>query len=449
LLATLMPDHYKVQRVQARITEIEHTLEIEKVALLKRSQSDYEEALRKEKMLSGAYTSQTHAVSAQSDKASQYAMLKRDVDTEQTLYQTLLQRSNEAALIALAPTSSIRVVDEASPSRVPVSPVPASDIPVWSLAGGGLGYGLILLREFARRKKRTKLFDAPGHSQNVLGVPELGVIPSTQIFHPKKKMPFATFSRNTQPMLEMQELATSNKNGDSVTGSWQNDRSSMLSESFRQTLVSLLRTKPQGHSPVYVITSAGPGEGKTTLCVNLARAMAETGERVLIVDADLRRPSVHNLLGSSDRVGLSDILAGHSEIEDVALASYIQSTYVENLSVITHGLTKVETPALLFFSPRVGLLVSLLQSKFDCILFDTAPALPFPDARLWGKHSDGVVMVVRSGVTTREGASAACERFLNDGISVLGTILNDWTPSREASAGYQYGYYASSGQKRP
>src|SRR6202035_1523201 len=106
---------------------------------------------------------------------------------------------------------------------------------------------------------------------------------------------------------------------------------------------------------------------------------------------------------------------------------YIQPTQIDNLSVMTHGLTKSETP--LFFSPRVPELVALLQARFDCVLFDTAPTLPFPDARLWGKHSDGVVLVVRAGVTTREGAAAACERFLSDGIPVLGTILNDWNPT--------------------
>ncbi len=447
LLATLMPENPKVERVQARITEIERTLETEKVALLNRSKSDYEEALRKERMLSGAYSSQTHAVSAQSDKSAQYAMLRRDVDTEQTLYMNLLQKSSEAALVALVPTSSIRVVDEASPNRVPISPNPSKDIPVGAFAGAGLGYGLILLREFVRRQKLTKLFDAPGYSQLVLGVPELGVIPSTEMFNPRKRLSVRSSSRGSDAVLDVNSLDVATENGDSVLDSWQDDRSSMLSESFRQTLVSLLRTKPQNHSPVYVITSAGPGEGKTTLSINLARAMAETGQRVLLVDADLRRPNIHSRLGMDNHEGLSDILTSPLDIKDIELSTFVQPTQIDNLSVMMHGLMKVETPALLFFSPKVSILISLLQSKFDCILFDTAPALPFPDARLWGKYSDGVVMVVRSGVTTREGASAACERFLNDGVSVLGTILNDWAPTGGASDAYKYGYYQTANSK--
>jgi Mrp family chromosome partitioning ATPase len=93
--------------------------------------------------------------------------------------------------------------------------------------------------------------------------------------------------------------------------------------------------------------------------------------------------------------------------------------------------------------------VSLVQGQFDCVLFDTAPALPFPDARLWAKHADGIVLIVRAGVTTREGASAACERFLSDGIPVLGTILNDWTPQADSGmAYYYYNRYSSAGPKR-
>jgi Mrp family chromosome partitioning ATPase len=106
----------------------------------------------------------------------------------------------------------------------------------------------------------------------------------------------------------------------------------------------------------------------------------------------------------------------------------------------------METPALLFFSPRVKELLGLLRRQFDTILIDTAPALQFPDARLWGKHSDGVVLIVRSGITTREGASSACQRFLDDGIPVLGSILNDWAPRIGGEQGQYFYRYSSYGK---
>jgi polysaccharide biosynthesis transport protein len=439
LTATLTAENPKVRRIQAQITETEATLEKEKAAFLKRVQSDYEEALAREKLLTGAYNAQTHSVSAQADKSAQYATLKREVETEQTLYNSLLQQSTQAALVALAPSSSIRVVDAANPQPTPVSPKPFRDIPEAGLAGGVLGYGIFFLQEMLRRKKLNALFDGPGRSQNVLGVPELGVIPSTQITQPPRKLLFAPNGRRSQAAVSAN--GDSRARGISVSPS---DRSSYLSESFRQTLVSLLRTKPRGHNPVYIISSAGPGEGKTTLSANLARAMAEVGHRVLLVDADLRRPHLHSLLGAGDEPGLSDILGSPIELENLALADYIQPTQVPNLSVMTHGLNATENPAILFFSPKVGELVSLLQGSFDCVLLDTAPAIQFPDARLWGRHSDGVVLVVRAGVTTREGASLACERFLSDGIPVLGTILNDWTPPDSSAHAFYYSHYEKS-----
>ncbi|MDQ1470462.1 MAG: polysaccharide biosynthesis transport protein, partial [Bryobacterales bacterium] len=347
LTATLTPEHYKVKRIQAQITETQQTFEKETASLRKRLQSDYEEALRREKLLGGAYNAQTHAVSGQADKASQYAMLKRDVDTQQQLYNVLLQQSSQAALIALAPSSSIRVVDAATPNPVPSSPKPAKDIPTWAVAGGALGYGLLVLREMSRRRKLTKLFDTPGHTQTILGVPELGVIPSTQVAVPRRKLPFSVSPR--RDVVPEDDVLS-----EAESGGWQNNSSSFLSESFRQTLVSLLRNKPKDHKPVYVITSAGPGEGKTTISANLARAMAEVGHRVLLVDADLRRPALHNLLGSNEHEGLKDILAGSTEIRNLSLDRYIQETGVNNLSVMTHGIKKEDAPALLFFSPRLS-----------------------------------------------------------------------------------------------
>jgi capsular exopolysaccharide synthesis family protein len=447
LTATLTAENPRVRKVQDQINEMEKALTNEEASLIKRVQSDYEEALRREKLLTGAYNAQTHSVSAQADKSSQYAMLKRDVDTDQQLYNNLLQQSSQAALVALAPTSSIRVVDAAIPNSQPSSPNPAKDIPTWAFAAGVLGYALLLLREMARRKKLEKLFDSPGYTQTFLGVPELGVIPSTQIAQPARKLLTVAQWRPWQSAGNGKEPDTATENGHSTPSVGGNGyQSTLLSESFRQTLVSLLRTKPRGHNPVYVITSAGPGEGKTTLSANLARAMAEIGQRVLLVDADLRRPHVHTLLELGDHRGLSDVLAGPVEIGDLALDDFIQPTRIDNLSVMTHGLTESETP--LFFSDRVAGLVALLRTRFDCILFDTAPALPFPDARLWGRHSDGVVLVVRAGVTTREGASVACERLLADGIPVLGTILNDWNPMAGSALPYYYKSYQSAGPKQ-
>lgn len=457
LTATLTPEHYKVQKIQAQITELEQTLDKEKAGLLKRLENDYQEALRREKLLSGAYSAQTHAVGAQADKASQWAMLKRDAEMAQQVYNNLLQQSNQAAMIALVPASNIRVVDAAIVDNIPSTPVPVRDIPIGAFLMGGLGYGLLWRREVAQRKRLTRIFESPGYTRTILGVPELGVIPSAAVDRPKKSMAQASLRRlSLAHALWRRQKAGS---GDQPMGmvpvngqptlefaTWQN-QSPILAESFRQTLTSILRTKPIGKCPVYVITSGGPGEGKTTLSANLAIAMATIGQRVLLIDADLRRARLHSVFGLDNRSGLSDLLTSTDSLDGANLDAYLCPTQVDNLRVMTHGLAEVGTSATLFFSPRVQALLTALRKQFDFILLDTAPVLLFPDARLWGKHADGVVLVVRAGVTTREGAMAACRRFAEDGVAVLGTILNDWNPKEGSPGQYYYHSYGSYGKK--
>src|SRR5262249_27411924 len=146
LLLTREPAHPAVRRLQEQIDLLQQAYEKEKAGVLKRLSSDYEEAVRKEKLLSQAYSSATNALGGQADKASQYATLKRDMELAQQVYTMLLQQSTQAALVALVPSSNIRVVDAAIPVPVPVAPKPLTDITIWALAGGCLGYGLVWLR---------------------------------------------------------------------------------------------------------------------------------------------------------------------------------------------------------------------------------------------------------------------------------------------------------------
>src|SRR5450759_945389 len=341
LTATLMPEHYKVQKIQAQVTELEQTLEKEKTGLLKRLDSDYQEALRREKLLSGAYNVQTHAVGAQLDKSSQYAMLKRDAEMAQQVYNNLLQQSNQAALIALVPASNIRVVDAAVVNNIPSTPLPIRDIPLGALFIGGLGYGLVSLRETARRKRLTQLFDSPGHTRTILGVPELGVIPSAAVDRPKKSMAQASW-RALKRGTDVQSLGISAENGHQTMefATWQN-KSSILAESFRQTMTSILRTKPKDQCPVYVVTSVGPGEGKTTVSANLAIAMAMIGQRVLLIDADLRGARRHSVFGLNNCPGLGDLLISTDALEGADLDAYLSPTKVDNLRLMTHGLAQI------------------------------------------------------------------------------------------------------------
>ena len=212
---------------------------------------------------------------------------------------------------------------------------------------------------------------------------------------------------------------------------------SMMADSFRGTLTSIIFSKQGGDRPrVLVLTSANPGEGKTTVVTNLAIALTEISRRVLLIDADMRRPRIHELFDLKNDYGLSDLLNSRSPLNRDPVDVMVQHTEVPGLYALPSG--SVETGASdLLYSPRLAELLLKMRGVFDTILIDTPPMLHLPDARVLGKLSDAVVMVLRAGETTRDVAVAACQRFREDGTPLLGTILNGWNP---ALTGYGYDY---------
>jgi len=443
LTTTLTPEHAKVQRLQAQLTELEQTLEKEKSGLLKRLESEYQEALRREKLLAGAYSAQTRSLGSQAERTGQYELLRRDVETAQQAYNNLLIQSGQAALVSMVPTSNLRVVDQAMVSSEPVSPEPWRDIPVGALLGMLLCYGIFLLVEMARNRRMMLRFDAPGHSAGVLGVPELGVIPSVEDETGSRRRLLGPLKR-LGPAKSKGEIIDLKPEGEPTEEpapilDWRS-RSPYLAESFRNTLTSILRTKPKDHQPVYVMTSAGPGEGKTTITANLGVVMAESGLRVLLVDADLRCSRLHKLFGMGRLPGLSELLTD-SGSRELKISAFCHPTGIERLWLMPHGTGEVESPSVLFFSSRMKEILQEVQGQYDVVLVDTAPALQFADARLIGAYSDGVVLVVRANHTSRESAMVIRERLTADGIPVLGTILNDWAPEADSETNYYYGGY--------
>ncbi|MBV9158145.1 MAG: CpsD/CapB family tyrosine-protein kinase, partial [Acidobacteriaceae bacterium] len=218
---------------------------------------------------------------------------------------------------------------------------------------------------------------------------------------------------------------------------------SMLAESFRSTLLSIVFAEEQGPPPqTFVLTSAGAGEGKSTLVSNLGIAIADVGHKVLLIDADLRRPRLHEIFGLTNERGLSSILREKIGLNgDVTLGGMIRQMDIPGLSVLTSG-PGTSSATNLLYGPYMPELLRYLRDHFDIILIDTPPMLQIPDARVLGRMSDKVILVVRAGLTTRDAALAARQRFSEDGTSLLGTILNDWNPKNSPNGYYgNYGYY--------
>jgi receptor protein-tyrosine kinase len=212
-----------------------------------------------------------------------------------------------------------------------------------------------------------------------------------------------------------------------------------LAEAYRATLTSILLPTLHGQGPrVLVLTSPEAGAGKTTVTSNLGMATAEIGRRVLLIDADLRRPRLHRLFEIPNSFGLTDILRITTPLEEIPVNQLVRQTKIPGLCLVPSGPTTDGLTSLLY-SPRLTEFLERVAKEFDLVLIDAPPMLYFADARVLGRHSDGVILVLRSGQTKRDAAILARQRFDEDGTCVLGTILNSWDLKNPRSP-YAYAY---------
>ncbi len=430
--ATLTPEHYKVQRVQAQINELKSEMQKERSNVLRRIGNEYTAAVRRERLLAEEHGSQEKVVADQSSKAIHYDTLRRDVDSNRRLYEVMLQRVKEASLATAMRDSNVLVVDRAKPPLLPYRPSLPMNSAIGLFGGVFLGFGFVILRDRIDRR-----INAPGDAQVYLDLPELGVIPldeaavSWQISNGLQPHRSASSlppkSAVTSSLCDCPELAT-----------WKR-KPSLLAECARTTLISILLPSQNGDCPrVVVLTSPSPGDGKTTVACNLSIAMAEIGRKVLLIDGDLRRPRLHKVFGVANSWGLSDVLWADNPLETVPISHLVRETEVSGLSLLPGGSCGV-TPSNLFYSPRMSRLLGRLRAEFDMIMIDATPMIHLADARVLGRLADGVILVVRAGQTTTDSALFASQRFAEDGTRVLGTVLNSWDP--KTSRGYGYGSY--------
>jgi polysaccharide biosynthesis transport protein len=286
-----------------------------------------------------------------------------------------------------------------------------------------LAFGIVVASEFVNRSVR-----APGESPFHLRVPELGVIPSRAAVADQVLLPNILPSKagvnGSKPKLEL------------VT--WQ-DRPSLLAEDYRNALTSILAANAKGRPRVILITSAGHGEGKSSTVSNLGIALAEINQRVLLIDADLRKPRLHDIFNLPNTWGLSDLLREKSSLLDCPIEALARKSEVDGLYVLPSGPGTVSITNLLY-STRMADLVERVRNDFDITIIDTPPMSYLSDARVLGQLADAAILVIRAGRTTRAEARTAKQRLVDDGIKVLGTILNGWEPKAKAKYGYGYGY---------
>lgn len=396
-LRTFKPEYPDMQRLQGQINETDRQVDAEIANIRASIKAQYDAARAQETLLTARIGGLKGDVLDLQSRSIQYNILKREVDTNRELYDSLLQRYKEIGVAGNVGTNNISVVDRAEVPESRHSPVLSRNLAIGLLLGVFAGVlAAFLLHHLDRSIHSPKALEALAHR------PVLGVIPR---------------------LAEGMTPATASA-----------DLRSPFSESYRSVRTALQFATKHGLPHSLLITSPGAREGKTTTALELARNIAQLGRRVVLIDADLRNPSIHRLLGVSNAVGLSSILSGATDA-----SAALQAGKDSNLSVITSGPLPPSPPELLAGDALPALLETLRQ-RFDTIVFDGPPVLGLADAPLLAHHIEATLLVAAAETTRSDALEGALQRLLAAQAHVLGTLLTHFD-LKGKGAGYGYGGY--------
>lgn len=427
LASSYTQQHYKVRRIRAQIEQLEQSIRGERTKITKRIQNEFEAAQRRERMLAAGYRNQARRVSEGAAQAVRYNLLQREAGTTRAIYEDLLRKVREAGIAAAVRARPARIADPARPPETPHRPRHG--------VNGALGLLTGLLFAAAAVVARSRLdrrLHEPGEAAAHLQLPELGVIPQSQESEAPGRLrrPYVVRVRwrrggeDRGPQgLHVQLGRRRPETGVELAAA---DRGpSLMAESFRAVLTSILYSGGGGKDRrLVLVTSPSPGEGKTTVVSNLGVALAGIGRRVLLIDADVRRPRLHALHGAPLTPGLAGCLE-QGPHQRFLRAEAVRPTQTPGLFVLPAGEAGASFASLLHSERASGLLAEA-RRDFDFVLVDTPPVLQIADARVLGRLADAVVLVFRAGRTSRDCAHAAAARLWQDGVPLLGTVLNSW-----------------------
>jgi succinoglycan biosynthesis transport protein ExoP len=392
------PAYPKVAQLNNQLGEIDRQTQLELKKVAERVKGEYMAALQQEQLLSAQFEKQKQEANKLNESAIEYSLLKRDVDTNRQLYEGLLQKLKEAGVTAGLKSNNIRLVDVARTPAAPSEPNIPRNLAFAFVLGLTSGIGLAFLLENMDNTVRTT-----EQAQVVSGLPPLGMIPLGS----PNGTSSTSLKRLTIASREAVEFVTVSR------------PHSQMAESYRALRTSLLLSNLGGPPKVIMVTSARPQEGKTTTAINSAIVLAQKGVRVLLVDADLRRPSVHKTLGLGPSSGLSNVLTGNATLEQAISESQI----LPNLFVLPAG-SPPPNPAELLASPQMKEILGELRGQFDHVVIDTPPTLSVTDAVVLSPRVDAIILVIRSGQTTKQALRRARDILMQVNAHVTGVLLN-------------------------
>ena len=391
--------HPEMLTVNASIQDAMRQLNLEMAKAVDSIRHDYDSALLEERTLATALEEQKTIATDLDRKSVTYTVLQRDAESNRELYQTLLKREKELQVLANSRGNNVRLVERAGIPQAPFSPNVRRAGMLGALVAFLVAFGLVLGLDYLDDTIKTP------EDVTRLGMPFLALIPAVR-------------GRRDRPVLY-----------------GHND----FSEAIRSLRTSLSLTTTTQTGTVVLVTSAQPLEGKTTTACNLATALAHGGARVLLVDADMRRPGVHKGFGLENECGLAELLSGQAP-----LAHAVQRLAEPNLWIMPAGTTPPNPSELLASGRMEALMAQMRQGPFDWVIVDTPPVLAVTDASILTQWVSGVAFVVGSEMTRRRMVERAIETLSAGRPRILGAVLNRVNVSRNK---YYYARHYGYGNK--
>ena len=405
LIVTFKPEYPKMKQLKARMDKIAGQIELEKKKIINAIKNDYETALKTQEYLNEKTEEQKQRAINLNDDATQYKILLREVNTNKSIYQSLLMRSKEIEASVGAAVTNIQLIDRARVPIYPYKPKVARNFLLGMLLGLFCGVGVAFLLECMDNTIKN-----PDELANRYHIPVLGLIP---------------FDRSKDTAREIMAVKS------------YSDPRSAVAESIRTAMTSI-NLSAIGQPPKSIlVTSILPSAGKSTISCNMALSYLSAGDKCLIIDADLRKPSLHKVFKSAGRgKGLSSVLTGLEKLQDV-----VNKTDYEGLHFISSG-PLPPNPAELISSRRMRELLRLVSKHYDHVIIDSPPYQGFAELLVLANMVDGTILVTVEGDTPREGVSHFRKSLLNIGGNILGTIMNKTGHKKGYGAYGGYKYYA-------
>jgi polysaccharide biosynthesis transport protein len=374
--------HPDIIRIKSAVEIADSKLRGEVAKVVQSVKNDFLAAQTQERSMVAALEQQKGEALGLGKKGIEYGVLQRDAESNRLIYNSLLQRAKETSVSGELKTSNIRVVDPAETPVSPVSPKRALNMLIALFGGGFLAFGLAFFFEYLDNRIKT-----PDELKQHLGLPSLGLVPVLK--NPSGHQPLIS---NSVP--------------------------ADFAEAFRTIRTNVLFSSADEGARTVVVTSTGPGEGKTTITANLAIGFAQAGQRVLLIDADMRRPRVHEILTINQEPGLSNLMVGTAKA-----GHCVRRTSIANLWTLPAG--KIPpNPAELLGSLRFREFIKSLGQHFEWVIVDSPPVMAVADATILANLATGVVFVVGSDMTSRHGAKAALDQLEHARARFIGAVLN-------------------------